>query len=549
MGKNTSMAEYYEEKFDSNDETVTQLKLKIESALECLISYKIDTKLEVRKHMESFFEELKKFSGDLETLSHTGIEYENRLQKFDEVNRDTHEFFSVALEGIAKAREGIKQLEFEIEHKNDFQSSGEDFIELEREYTNMTSNGRVLIVDDDILILSIMNRALEMRGYEVIVTSNPHEVGDIVNSKDIDLAIVDLIMPELDGFQVFENIRVHSPELPIVFLTGRDHTETKIDALKRGAEDYIVKPFKVEEVLARIDGIMKRKSTYKFNINIDELTGAYTRKCFASKITGYLANAKAGKPVALSFMDLDKFKSINDTYGHLVGDEILKRFVVDAKTYLEFAKIFRFGGDEFLLLIENSSEEEAKEILESFREQVNGKDHKIDGIEDTIKIGLSIGLTELKPHDQVSKLLDRADKALYKAKESGRNQTVAYSDIVKSNICKKKILIVDAENVASNIVKSRLKSLDYSVKLADELEDIEVSLKKDMDLVILDFKTYRENKEKLDDMDILKHKVLLMISESERKQLRPSDVFEIDEIVMKPVSVNEVEKKVRKMMS
>lgn len=549
MGKNIHIAKYYEEKFDSIDDTVTQLKLKIESALECLISYKTDTKLEVRKHIESFFGELKKFSGDLELLSHTGREYEIRLQKFEEVNIDTHEFFSVALEGIARAREGIKRLEFEIEHKNDFQGSGEDFIELEREYTNMTSNGRVLIVDDDILILSIMNRALEMRGYEVIVTSNPQEVGDIVRSKDIDLAMVDLIMPELDGFQVLEKIRDHSPELPVVFITGRDHTETKIDALKRGVEDYIVKPFKIEEVMARIDGILRRKSKYKFNINIDELTGAYTRKYFASKITGYLTNVKEGKSVSLSFMDLDKFKSINDTYGHLAGDEILKRFVSDAKNYLEFAKIFRFGGDEFLLLIENSSEGEAKEILESFREQVNGKNHKLDGIDETIKIGLSIGLTELKPHDQVSNLLDRADKALYKAKESGRNQTVAYSDIVKSNIRKKKILIVDAENVASNIVKRRLNSLDYTVKLANEFEDIVDSLEKDIDLVILDFKTYRENKEKLDQIHILKHKVLLMISESERKQIKPSDVFEIDEIVMKPVSVNEMEKKVRKMMS
>lgn len=548
MRKNTSMAEYYKGNFDSN-ETVTQIRLKIESALESLISYKIDTKLEVRRHIEVFFEELKKFSGEFESLSHTGREYENRLQKFAEVNRDTHEFFSVALEGIAKARECLRRLEFEIDHAEDFHKSREDFIELEEEYTNMTSNGRVLIVDDDILILSIMNRALEMRGYEVMVTSNPQEVGDIVKSKDIDLAIVDLIMPELDGFQVFENIRAHSPELPVVFLTGRDHTETKIDALKRGAEDYIVKPFKVEEVLARIDGIMKRKSTYKFNINIDELTGAYTRKCFASKITRYLASAKEGKAVALSFMDLDKFKRINDTYGHLVGDEILKRFVSDAKAYLEFAKIFRFGGDEFLLLIENSSEEEAKEILESFRKQINGKEHKLDGIKEVINIGLSIGLTELKPYDQVSKLLDRADKALYKAKENGRNQTVAYSDIVRSDKSRKRVLIVDAENVASNLVKSRLKSLDYNVSLADELEDIRSSLKKKVDLVILDFKTYLENREKLDDMDILKSKVLLMISESERRQLRPSDVFEIDEIMVKPVSVTEVEKKVRKMMS
>lgn len=537
MQENTYI-DRYDGDVKKRTETITQIKLKIESAVECLISYKRDINLEIRNHIDSFFKDLKKLPEDFKKLVDIGEKYETRLKKFTEVEKDTHEFFSLVLEGIAEAREEIKH----YEHKN-------DIVEFGKEYTNMTSNGRVLIVDDDILILSIMNRALEMNGYEVVVTSKPQEVGDIVKSKEIDLAMVDLIMPELDGFQVLENIREHAPELPVVFITGRDHTETKVEALKRGVEDYIVKPFKVEEVLARVDGILKRKNKYKHNVNVDELTGAYTRKYFASKITKYLKNVKKGQSVTLSFIDLDKFKSINDTYGHLAGDEILRRFVDDTRSYLEFAKIFRFGGDEFLLAIENISEREAKEVLESFRKQISRKAHKIDGIEDTLKIGLSIGITELKPHDHMSMLLDRADKALYKAKENGRNQTVAYSDILDTDKSKKRILIVDAENVSSNLVKNRLKSLEYDVRLAEGIEDIKLSLSESVDLVILDCKTYNENKESLDQIHILKNKVLLMISETERRRLKPSDVFEIDEIMVKPISVTEAEKKVRKMIS
>lgn len=549
MGDNRGIDE--EKRVETNlKDLITQSRLRLESTVECLISYRVDIKMETRHYIEGFFRELELLPEELQRLRETGSDYKLRLKSFSKVENDTHEFFSIVLEGIAKAKLELNQSEMNLEESiQNTYGNCENIDSWGKEYTNMTSNGRVLIVDDDILILSIMNRALEMNGYEVIVTSKPHEVADIVKSGDIDLAMVDLIMPELDGFQVFENIREHVPELPVIFITGRDHMETKIDALKRGAEDYIVKPFKVEEVLARIDGILKRKSDHKFNISIDELTGAYTRKHFASRIKHYLKRVKGGSKISLSFLDLDKFKNINDTYGHLVGDEILKRFVDDTKSHLESASIFRFGGDEFLLVMEDSSEVEAKRLLERFRTHINEKDHKFEEIEGIINIGISIGVTEIETDDHMSKILDRADKALYRAKKNGRNQLVVYSDMVDIYEAKKQILIVDAENVASNLVKNRLKNLGYGVNLADSLSDIEASLDDTMDLVVLDFKTYRENKDSLDKMNILKKKVLLMISESEKRSLRPCDVFEIDEIMVKPISVTEVEKKVRRMMS
>lgn len=523
---------------------VKEYKLKIDSTIESLIEYKLRLEPKNKLEIEKFFKFLGESSKNYEfdRLKYIGEEYQRQLDKFQEVTRANHEYFSVALEGLARVKNEIRTIEQEFSNS----SLG---TQIGKEYINMTSNGQILIIDDDAFILSILSKSFEMNGYDVIVTSNPHEAIEMVKSGNIDLAIVDIIMPELDGFQVLDKIKAEKVELPVIFITGRDYTETKVDALKRGVEDYIVKPFNVEEVMARVESVLKRNNDYKTNVNVDELTGAYTRKHFISKINQYSQEASKGRAISIGFLDLDKFKQINDVHGHLIGDKILKLFVEETKAYLKESKIFRFGGDEFLIVLEDKTESQATTEIEALRVHINKMDNHFESVKTPINIGLSIGITKLKSEDKMLDILDRADKALYCAKERGRNRVIAYSEIAEfDNLDQKSILILDMENVASNLVRSRLKSLGYDVNLVNNQMHMPQSIPESLDLLIIDFKTYENHRTLLDKKLVNNSKILMVVSEQEKHNIGEYSELKVDDYIAKPFSVIEIEKKIRRLL-
>lgn len=534
------------------EQFLTDQRYRVEYTINSLINYRVNLSPKYRQDIYEFFEqiELEEDISEGKKLKSIARKYGDELLAFEDIKEDSHIFFSKTLEGIGMIKREIQSIELKYMTKIRSSLKQSNKRNLNREYTNITSNGRMLILDDDAFILNILNRAFEVNGYDVRVTSNPYEAIDIVRAGLTDIAIVDLVMPKLDGFQVLDRIKKEDSELPIVFITGSDKIETKVNALKRGVEDYITKPFNVEEVVARVESILKRSKNYKVNLNIDELTSAYTRKFFTNTIKQCKADKVLDrKDISIGFLDIDKFKTVNDTYGHLVGDRILKLLVKQAQLHLKKSKIFRFGGDEFLILFENTSEQEAKEHLESLRSHIESLENRFEGLDETVKITLSLGLTQLKSNDTITGALDRADKALYAAKEGGRNRVVAYSDIENGEIENRRILIVDSENIASNIVKPRLKTLGYEVQLADKVEDINMGLRLNSELIILDFKTYNRYSEDIDRDAISNSKILMMISEDEKESLWENKGLYTEDVIIKPLSVTELESKVRRILS
>ncbi|WIV12348.1 diguanylate cyclase [Proteiniborus sp. MB09-C3] len=289
--------------------------------------------------------------------------------------------------------------------------------------------GRILIVDDDVVTLNILKEIFRKRGYNVILCSNSFEVIKKIKENKIDIAIIDLILPEMDGFEIIESIRKTEPELPVIMLSGSSNTENKIRALGIGADDYITKPFVEKELIARVERALARALSFKAISIEDGLTAAYTKCYFWRKIKEIKgAYQRNKKTFSVAFVDMDDFKNINDTHGHLMGDEALKCFVYALKSSLRFTDyVFRFGGDEFVILFPETNEKNAYYVLERFRDNISYEKCMKSNTGIVFEGAFSAGITEVKNvDDEIEDIIKRADMALYEAKTQGKNKTCIY---------------------------------------------------------------------------------------------------------------------------
>lgn len=294
------------------------------------------------------------------------------------------------------------------------------------EYTNISYAGKILIIDDDIIILHILQKIFAKRGYDVILCSNPFEVMEIIKKNKINLIVIDIMLPGMDGFELTKLIRKTESDIPIIALSARGITEYKIEALEAGVDDYITKPFEENELVARTERAITRHLHYKAGSIIDGLTGVYTKSYFWKRAKEIKKTySKNGKAFSFAFIDMDRFKDINDTYGHLIGDEVLKCFAYSFKAALRSTdQLFRFGGDEFIALFPETDEISAYNMIERFRKSDNYKDCFKSETNMDVAISFSAGISSIRGiDDNTEEILDRADKSLYKAKAQGGNST------------------------------------------------------------------------------------------------------------------------------
>ena len=119
---------------------------------------------------------------------------------------------------------------------------------------------RILLVEDEENIREAVKLNLELDDYEVVATGNGREALKLYNDQHFDLLILDVMLPEVDGFQICEQVRLTNMEVPIIFLTAKDSATDRIAGLKKGADDYLPKPFVLEELLLRVNNLIKRTS-------------------------------------------------------------------------------------------------------------------------------------------------------------------------------------------------------------------------------------------------------------------------------------------------
>ena len=292
----------------------------------------------------------------------------------------------------------------------------------------------VLIVDDDTSNLMILSNMLRNE-YNVSVASGGRSAVRIAEKHLPDLILLDVIMPDMDGYQVFETLQAmdRTAHIPIIFLTGLNSIEDEKRGLRLGAVDYISKPFDEMIVKLRVHHqicITNQLRTIEQLSMIDQLTGVPNRRNFDSRLrTEWSRSIREKFPITLLVIDADNFKDYNDTHGHLQGDRAL-RTISDLLTQglkrgSDFAA--RWGGEEFIVLLPNTGSDGGLDLAERIRESIQGAQIPCEANNMT-RITVSIGLATHVPDQEssIDELISRADKALYRAKRSGKNRVCAY---------------------------------------------------------------------------------------------------------------------------
>ena len=304
----------------------------------------------------------------------------------------------------------------------------------------------ILIVDDVPNNLRLLDEILDEMSYNTIFANSGKQAVEIVEKHtiQIDLILLDLMMPEMDGIEVCTIIKSNPmcQDIPVIFITADESPQSLLNAFKTGAIDYLKKPLDKAELLLRVENQLKLNKVYaglrRSNdelleayallqqlATVDPLTGLENRRSLMDFSEVQLKLAQRYKSFfSILLIDLDYFKKINDTYGHLIGDEILKNIAKILKESLRNVDhIGRFGGEEFIVILPNTTLKNAVLVAEKVRDAIANFVHNIE--EQNIQTTVSIGIASYNPlDDDVNQIIERADHALYTAKSSGRNCSI-----------------------------------------------------------------------------------------------------------------------------
>ena len=300
------------------------------------------------------------------------------------------------------------------------------------------AGGRVLVVDDNERQAQRLATELAVE-HRPVIEADP-EKAHLTARGPVDLVIVNATSKGFDGLRFAAQLRSQEAtrHLPILALVDSDDRMRAIKALEIGVNDLLSKPIDPEELAARARTQIKRKrytDLLRNNLDqsleaavTDQLTGLHNRRYMTGQLTALVARAaQGGEPVAALLVDLDHFKKINDSFGHDVGDEVLREFAVRLATNVRAADLpVRYGGEEFVVIMPGASLEAAERTAERIRLHVSGAPIRVAGGSEVLSVTISIGVAATKgPGDTPEALLKRADQALYEAKSSGRNRVIA----------------------------------------------------------------------------------------------------------------------------
>jgi two-component system cell cycle response regulator len=299
----------------------------------------------------------------------------------------------------------------------------------------------ILVADDEPVNRTLIERLLVREGYHVLAARNGSEAVEQARSALPDLVLLDMMMPEMDGLDACRLIKETEAthDIPIIFLSARGETEMKVSALSLGADDYISKPFEADELIARVHVAIRlkrerdqlrmsaeeasmRAEQAQARAMTDALTGLLNRYGLQHTLAREHAEARRyQRPLSCILIDLDKFKTINDTYGHAIGDLTLQQVAGILREAVRASDtVFRYGGEEFLVLLPETDLEGAIALADKIREVAASRPFGDGG--HVFNLTLSAGASSLCTDESGHDMIARADMALYHAKEQGRNR-------------------------------------------------------------------------------------------------------------------------------
>lgn len=306
--------------------------------------------------------------------------------------------------------------------------------------------GRILVVDDNPDNVEIIATRLRYRGYEVVESVHGRDALEKVQAEPPDLILLDVMLPDIDGYEIARRIKGNDrlPYIPIILVTARDSTQDKVMGLDAGADDYLTKPINFPELEARVRSMLrikklqdeleeKNRELQRLSIS-DGLTGLYNHRHIHRLLTDeFERTERTGEPLTVAMFDLDRFKSVNDTYGHQTGDRVLQAFAgILHESAREIDRIGRYGGEEFMAILPDTDADEAMTFVERVRQRVERTPFDI-GRDEPLHMTVSAGLADIPAEGVTSceELIRRADEALYAAKAAGRNRVVRFDELAQ----------------------------------------------------------------------------------------------------------------------
>ena len=327
-------------------------------------------------------------------------------------------------------------------------------------------NRSILIVDDNPQNIQLVASHLKEEGYRISFSQSGQDVLKKIENATFDLILLDIMMPEMDGFEICTRVKQHLEyrEVPVIFLTAKIDKDSIVKGFEVGAVDYIVKPFHGAELLARIRTHLElkayREKVEEINIQLnkeilngikmqeeleaskkeleemnrrlyekatkDALTGLFNRRKMTDLIEyEYDRSLRTQLPFSIIITDIDHFKNVNDTNGHDCGDQVLEEVAQVLKSMTRKQdQVSRWGGEEFLLLLPDTDTDGALTLAEKIRKKIEQNSCFCGKTE--VKITMTFGLSCFGEDKSDKKVIKEADLALYEGKNSGRNRCVAY---------------------------------------------------------------------------------------------------------------------------
>jgi two-component system cell cycle response regulator len=288
---------------------------------------------------------------------------------------------------------------------------------------------KILVVDDNSNNVRLLKDILEDEYYSVYTTDSGYSVLEMARNLKPDVILLDIMMPGMDGFEVCQLLKsdYEVMDIPVIMVTAKTEGNDLKNAFEIGAVDYIKKPFDDLEVVARINSVLRTKQNQdklKEMANRDGLTGIYNHALLIELFEKEMKKQERnGDDLSFIMLDIDHFKKVNDTYGHTVGDLVLKDLArILSNSIRDSDFVGRYGGEEFSIVLTNANEINTYEMCERIKSKI--QHHQFYADELSIQVTVSMGYYCKTLSDPISSfdMIKRADEALYKAKKNGRNR-------------------------------------------------------------------------------------------------------------------------------
>ncbi len=356
---------------------------------------------------------------------------------------------------------------------------------------------KILLVEDSATLRHAMSSYIRNAGHTPIVASCGEEALQIAEHTPVDMIIMDVEMPGLDGFETTRLIREWLGDhwIPIIFVTGKNDEEDLHEGIDAGGDDYLIKPVSdvilkakiraMERITEMRDQLTQLNDKLTTLSQIDGLTQLLNRRTFEEKAEKLWRQASRDKePLAVIIMDVDHFKLYNDYYGHQAGDKCLRAIAgVLADCINRPADLVgRYGGEEFVALLTNTPEDGAVHVAEEVRRRVEALyiKHRASTSDTKVTLSLGVSVTRFTTGTSLSKQIRHADKALYVAKQNGRNRV--HLDIFNPHGC---VLVVDANEDNLDLINHHLAGHCSLVTATTTEECLEIAENVQPDVILL----------------------------------------------------------------